>query len=250
VEELQPHAAFISHVYYDTGNIAPVSNWCRTVKQYAPECKIIVDAAQSLGVYDPPFGDADVIVTSTHKWLYGPHGGGLTWMKHAFHQWIEGMYWNGNAVTNRMHAERMGIQGGHDFMLYAAIAASLQLYKDTGKEVIYERSCRLSAAFCKELENILTKNDITYTFLNNEYGSPVIALAFTDYNPYELYKDLNTIGIHLKCINDHEVGDQVYNILRFGIPYYESMDRLNGALKEIAIFLGKTKPVEQAPLAL
>ena len=233
VIELKPHLAFISHVYYDTGNVAPLANWCSVIHDNARECKIIIDAAQSFGIYDPPFGEADVIVASTHKWLYGPHGGGLTWMKHDFHEWIEGMYWNGNGVTNRQHAERMSIQGGHDFMLYAAIAESLELYKLIGKDVVLERSKSLATAFCKGLDDILSKTGVDYTFLNSEYGNPIISLAFTSYDPYPLYKSLNEKGVHVKCIKDHAIGNTVYHILRFGMPYYETMERLNSALGEI-----------------
>ncbi len=234
VNELQPHVALISHVYYDTGNIAPITNFCNVVRQNALNCKIIIDVAQSLGVYDPPFeADADVIVGSTHKWLYGPHGGGLSWMKHEFHQWLEGLYWNGNGVTNRHHAERLGIQGGHDFMLYAAIAESLALYKLIGKQVVSERSKSLATAFSNGLDDILSKTNIEYTFLNKDHGSPIISLAFTSYDPYMLYTQLSERGVHVKCIKDHKVGDTTYHILRFGMPYYETMERLNSALGEI-----------------
>jgi len=236
VDALQPHVAFISHVYYDTGNLSPLANFCGIVRQNAITCKIIIDAAQSLGVYEPPFSDhADVIVTSTHKWLYGPHGGGLTWMRHDFHQWIEGMYWNGNGVTNRHHTERLSLQGGHDFMLYAAIAESLELYKLIGKDVILNRSTKLARSFVRQLDSVLAKTNINYTFLNKD-GGPIIALAFTHYDPYPLYKTMNERGIHVKCIKDHDVDDTTYHILRFGIPYYESEERLLDAVQEIEEF--------------
>lgn len=244
LKELQPELAFFSHVFYDTGNVAPVEQWCKLVKKHAPNCKIIVDVAQSLGLYDLPFGDGDIVLGSTHKWLFGPHGGGLMWMRTEFQEWIEAMYWSGHGLSHNPKNIPISIPGGQDFRLYPAITESLRFFKEAGKNNVIARSKYLGAIFQEKLDELFSATGIKHVFLNNEAASPVITLAFTDYDPYPLYKFLNEQQVHVKCIKDHEICGVVHHILRFGIPYYENCERLNYALNQVSKFLVKaTMPV-------
>lgn len=45
------------------------------VRRHAPHAVLAVDATQALGRIPLPCHDADWVVSSTHKWLLGPHGG-------------------------------------------------------------------------------------------------------------------------------------------------------------------------------
>ncbi len=238
--ELQPEIAFFSHVYYDTGNLAPVEKWSRLVRKTVPGCKIIIDVAQSLGLYDLPFGDGDAILGSTHKWLFGPHGGGLMWMRIDFQEWIEAMYWSGHGLSHTPVNESISIPGGQDFRLYPAITEALRFFKEAGKANVLERSRYLGATFQEKLDELFSLRGIAHVFLNEDNASPVITLAFTDYDPYYLYKYLNEQQVHIKCIKEHKINGVIHHILRFGIPYYENGERLNYALNEIGKYLAKT----------
>ncbi len=246
IKNIEPHVALFSHVFYDTGNVAPVNSWCAAVRSLAPECKIVLDAAQSLGLYDIPFGLADVVLASVHKWLLGPQGGGLMWMKDAFYNWIEGMYWSGHGLGYTPDMAALSIPGGQDFQLYPAIEASLKFYMETGKDRILARSSAHGAYMQKALHEIFTRNGICHTFLNKTQSSPVIAVAFRDYDPYELYKYLNDHGVHTKCIKAHKVGGVVYNILRLGVPYFETRSRLDKALQRMEEYLHANKVITVA----
>jgi UDP-sulfoquinovose synthase len=241
--EIQPHIAFFSHLQYDTGNIAPVEEWCNIVRAHVPGCKIILDVAQSLGLYDIPFGQADVVLGSTHKWLFGPHGGGLMWMTSAFQKWIEAIYWSGHGLTHDPKVANISIPGGQDFRLYPAIEEALQLYQQTGTAIALNRSSYLGAYFQKRLDELFSNCGIGFTFLNNNNSTAVISIAFTDYDPYPLYKFLNDQMVHTKCIKNHKIAGAEYHIIRIGIPYYETMERLNYALFEIGRYLSENKPV-------
>ena len=245
LKELQPEIAFFSHVYYDTGNVTPVVGWCATVRKLLPNCKIIIDAAQSLGLYQLPFSDADVVLGSTHKWLFGPHGGGLLWLKDSFYQWLEGMYWSGIGLSYNPEVAPLSIPGGQDFQMYPAIEECLKLFKQAGQKNVLERSSYLRRKFQKMLDEIFTFNEIEHVFLNNDEVSPLIAIGFTDFDPYPLYKFLNDQQVHLKCIKNHPVNNIDYHILRFGIPYYETADRLNYVLFEIWRFINEKVPIEK-----
>ena len=240
LKELQPEVAFFSHVYYDTGNIVAAAEWCSIVRETLPDCKIILDVAQSLGLYDLPFGCADIVLGSTHKWLFGPHGGGLMWMKAGFQEWIEAMYWSGHGLSHTPVNESISIPGGQDFRLYPAITEALRFFKEAGKHNILARSKYLGSIFQKKLDELFTASSYNHVFLNDTDASPVITIAFTDYDPYALYKYLNEQQVHMKCIKDHDIGGTKHHILRIGIPYYENQERLNYALNEIAKYLAKS----------
>ena len=240
---INPDIAFFSHVFYDTGNISNAAEWCKTVKEEIPECKVILDAAQSLGLYDIPFGDADVVIGSIHKWLSGPHGGGLLWLHDDFYKWIEGLYWNGNDLAQHPNDWKLSIQGGQDFVLYAGMAEALRLYQQVGKRNIIERSSYLAEYMNKKLGELFCPTEHEFKFLNDKPQGPVVALGFTDFDPYPLYKNLNEHRVHLKCIKNKKVEGKMYNILRFGLPYYEMFDNLDFAINKMGEFLKPAQSV-------
>lgn len=230
---MQPDVAFISHIYYSTANFAPLSNWFYAIREAAPACKTILDVTQSVGLHDLPFGDADVVLGSAHKWLFGPHGSGLTWIKPEFHAWIEGVYWNANGLTQAGAGDQFCLQGGQDFLMYAELLEALKLYQQVGKDAVLQRSVTLSANFRKKLETVLQQQGISYTILNSSVQAPMLSVALHEYNPYDLYRALNENSIHSKCLIDHSIGDTNYHILRFGFPYYETADRLDRVIDEL-----------------
>ncbi len=244
IENIKPHIAFFSHVYYDIGSSTPSKEWAKLFKKHAPTCKVIIDAAQSLGIMDLPFGEADVIVGSAHKWLFGPHGGGLIWMKNNFKNWIHSLYWSGHGLIDNTDLESLSIPGGQDFMLYPAMLEALRLYKSVGKDKIFQRSAMLANWFHKKLTNAFVPLKHDYAFLNTTLNSPVISLAFREFDPYPLYKSLNERQVHVKCIKDHKIGDTTYHILRFGFPYFETLDRLEFAINQIKTLIAETEQRE------
>lgn len=239
LHEIKPHLAFFSHVYYDTGNLAPVEQWFKIVKQTTPYCKIILDSAQSLGLYDIPFGAPDVVVGSTHKWLFGPHGGGLMWVKSEFAEWIEGIFWSGHGLGYTPDTTPLSIPGGQDFQMYPAIEESLKLFKQTGQATIIARSNYLRGYFQKKLDEVFTCHGVSHVFLNNEQSCPLVAIAFTDFDPYPLYRYLNDQQVHTKCIKNHMIAGSMLHILRIGLPYFETAERLNYVLFQIGRFLSE-----------
>lgn len=245
VSSIQPDVAFISQVYYASGNFSPYDNFCSITKEVAPECKVILDVTQSIGLHELPFGFADVVIGSLHKWVFGPHGSGITWMKREFHQWIGGLFWNGVGLSTEPHLSKLSLQGGQDFIMYAEVLEALKLYKTAGKENVLERSAYLSDIFRNELEKVLGRFDIGHKVLNSGTQAPLLSVAFENYHPFELYTQLNENGVHCKCIIDYKKGNSTYHIIRFGIPYYETVERLQRAIAVMEeVLLSQFKSVQ------
>lgn len=236
MRQLQPDVIVLSHVYYHTGKLMQDEYSLSIIKRAAPKAVLILDVAQSIGLREIPFGAADVLVGSAHKWLHGPLGLGLAWFKDSFANWLGAIYWNRQNLFPDSDTHGFSIPGGQDFLAYERLRCCLQDYRAVGIELIVERSRYLAAFFRKELAEILDQVGMPYHFADDGM-SPVISLAFTDYDPYPLYDFLNQEKIHVKCIKGcySEEGD--IHILRFGIPYYETKSRLLAVIDTIRLFV-------------
>jgi UDP-sulfoquinovose synthase len=246
---VQPDVAFISQVYYASGNFSPYETLLSVTKKMAPHCKVILDVTQAIGLYDLPFGKADIVIGSLHKWLFGPHGSGVTWLKNEFHQWIQGLFWNGVGISSDEETAKLSLQGGQDFTIYAEIAEALKLYKEVGKDVVLERSSHLSNIFRERLGEVLSKNNIPYKILNVSQQAPLLSVCFYDYHPFDLYTELNENGVHCKCIIDYNKSGEQFHILRFGLPYYETAGRLAYAISTVEAVLERQQKLVKMEIA-
>jgi len=165
-------------------------------------------------------------------------------MKNSFKNWIQSLYWSGHGLIDDHDLESLSIPGGQDFMLYPSMLEALRLYRNVGKDKIFQRSAMLANWFQKKLANAFSPLKHDYIFLNNTLNSPVISLAFQEFDPYPLYKSLNERQVHIKCIKDHKIGDKVYHILRFGFPYFETLDRLEFAISQVKVLVAETENKE------
>jgi len=239
--ELKPALAVFSHVFYATGILPPVQDWMTITKENVPECKIMLDVAQSLGVLQIPFGLADLVIGSTHKWLFGPHGGGLMWIKDDCHSCVESVFWAGDGFAYSENKDSLSIPGGQDFMMYPLIEESLLLYRKVGVQTVLKRSTYLRDLLKNKLELVLEKHGVEYVMLQNKVAYPVISLAFKHFNPYPLYSYLNENKIHAKCIKNKIIKGSIFHILRIGVPYFETLQRLDNVVLKIDCYLLENK---------
>jgi selenocysteine lyase/cysteine desulfurase len=69
------------HIHYTDGSILPVRELCDLARRR--NILSVVDGAQAVGMLDVRIADlgCDVYATSLHKWLSGPYGTGLLWVR-------------------------------------------------------------------------------------------------------------------------------------------------------------------------
>ncbi len=253
VDSVKPHICLFSHVCYDTAQVLPVENYATLVKELFPDCKVIIDVAQSIGIYDMPFRNTDVIFGSAHKLLFGPQGAGFLWTTKEFRTWVGGMNWGGEGIDMDDFAG-FSIPGGQNFSVYAGMEAALKLYKKVGGATIRRRASYLANYFKEEFLKLISSLDVEAYFAapslvkasdgmgNKETSAATFIAAFKNFDPYDLYNSLNEKGVHVKCIKDREINGVVYHILRFGFPYFESKSRIKTALQKIEAILLEGKP--------
>jgi len=80
---ITPRTRVISfcHIHYTDGSILPVRELCDLARRR--NILSVVDGAQAVGMLDVRIADlgCDVYATSLHKWLSGPYGTGLLWVR-------------------------------------------------------------------------------------------------------------------------------------------------------------------------
>ncbi|MEX1669254.1 aminotransferase class V-fold PLP-dependent enzyme [Zhongshania guokunii] len=234
VADLRPDIVFFSHIAYDNAHIFPVCDWGRAVKEIVPQCWVLYDVSQSLGLMAPPLDYADVVFGSCHKWLFGPRGSGLMWTSTAFREQSGGLNWSGLPLVDDSSSVGFSPAGGMDFSIFAGVGAALDLHRKIGETSIRQRCRYLANKLQQGLDELLSSYNIQHRFLSSQYAlsceAGVITVAFSDYDPYPLYDAMNQRGVHCKCIKDTCKQGEPRRLLRFGVPFYETETRLEHAL--------------------
>jgi UDP-sulfoquinovose synthase len=232
IEACRPALLVMSHVLYDTGRELPVAQLAQCVQRVSPATLVLVDATQSAGLYPLPAGAYDAVVASTHKWLFGPLGGGLLWTGERFRRTCGALEWSGTGLVEDDQLRAFALAGGHFFPLYRGIEECLRLYRSIGPESILARSRELRGVFSGAILEAFRRRQIPVERLSPP-DAAVLAVGFAEHDAYRLYRRLSSEGIHVKCIKGAQVGGRQWNILRFGFPYFESRERLERAVSAI-----------------
>lgn len=239
----KPDIAFFSHITFDCGQVLPVSEWSDIIKSLHPDALVILDISQSLGLLPPSFGQADVLFSSGHKWLFGPRGSGLLWTNENFRKVVGALHWSGDSFATGIKNSGFNLSGGMDFSVFAGLEAALKLHQKTGVENIRNRGIQLKHFFRQSLSGLLQKYDIQGDIIQsgigigNEVG--ILALMFENFDPYPLYMAMNKIKLYCKCIKDEAADGKPRQILRFGFPYYETKSRLESSLTVLDQFMSE-----------
>lgn len=219
----RPAVLLVSQRAWTDGARLPVDTLVPTAREALPDCVIVVDAAQSLGLEPPALlglpddKGPDLVVASAHKWLFGPPGAGFVWVRPAvrdrLHPWRAGEPLDPDSPLSPWEAA-----GGQDFGVYAGVHAALDLYACVGPERVRERSGQLAAWLATALGEVLPDAGV------DAVGGVVRVRTARD--PYPLYAALNERGIHTKCVK-MQVGADQLALLRVGVPWYETTLRLS-----------------------
>ncbi len=230
---------FLSQITYTTGQRLPLAEIGAAVRATTPTAWLIYDAAQAVGLVAPIFADADAVVASGHKWLFGPPGTGFLWLSDRARQALA-FGWSGEALAPEHPTCAFERCGGQDVASYAGLAAALALYAEIGPPAIAARSQALAGWFAETLHRQLLQHGIHHQFFDPDTGARVDAppaterlhgvvhVDFPTQDPYPAYAVLDARGIHLKCIKRPGLAT-----LRCGLPYYESQARLQPVITEL-----------------
>ncbi len=136
-----------SHLSNLSGLTIPAKKLCAAIHQYNPDIFIHIDGAQSLGCLDLNLSDIDCdsFSSSCHKWLMGPRGTGILYVKE---KWAKKITPNILAYdftfdypeeSLAQNAKRFECLGQRDTAAYGAISDAIDLHLAIGPKRIENR---------------------------------------------------------------------------------------------------------------
>lgn len=150
----------ISHILWNTGQLLPLKEIVEACHANAPQTRVLVDAAQSVGSlpldqpgWQLPESDVDFYAFTGHKWWCGPAGAGGLYIRPEVLAETAPTFigWRGIDVDDRGKPTGWTPDGRRfevatsDYGLWGALRQSMQLQADWGTSAErYERICGLS----------------------------------------------------------------------------------------------------------
>ncbi len=165
---------------------------------------LLVDAIQGLGVFplDVRQTPIDFLAADGHKWMLGPEGAGLFYLRLEHLDLLRpiGIGWHSvvhasdySHIDLKFKPNAARYEGGTQNMVgFLGLAASLELLLEFGQQAIGERILALTDQLCERLQQIGGK---IYSFREGDHGSGIVSCEFPGRDPLELKQRLLKAGI-------------------------------------------------------
>ncbi len=231
----------LSHVLWNTGQLLPLAQIvqvCRSHSTWGKPVRILVDAAQSVGVLPLNLTElgADFYAFTGHKWWCGPEGvGGLYVAPDALaslHPTFVG--WRSTAPTPEGHGLIWQPDGRRfeiatsAYPLYAGLRAAIALHHQWGTaEERYQRILQLSRYLWEKLSNLPGVTCLK----KSPPESGLISFQVADCSHRELVKFLENKGILVRTILSPDCARACVHYLSLE----SEIDRLIEALAEFRL---------------
>jgi cysteine desulfurase / selenocysteine lyase len=192
----------ISWVGYMTGWRNDLAQLCEIAQRTG--AFFFVDAIQALGMFPLDVRDVriDALAADGHKWLLGPEGAGLFYLRREHFGLLRptGIGWNSvrhsGDFTNTaldLKADASRYEGGsHCLAAIAGFAQSLRMIVDVGPEKISQRLLDVTDRLC---ERLARAGLATASCREGERRSAIVAFDVPGRNPLELKKQCKARGV-------------------------------------------------------
>jgi selenocysteine lyase/cysteine desulfurase len=228
----------VSWVGYATGwriDVAEVSALCRR-----RGCLLFLDAIQGLGVFplDVQRAGVDFLAADGHKWLLGPEGAGLLFIRREHLDLLRplGLGWNSVAQGNdyarielNVRPDAARYEGGSQNMIgFTGLGASLDLLRSVGvgpqSSPMADRVLAITGYACQRLLELGAK---LLAPRAGDHCSGIVTFLFAGHDANAIRQKLEAAGIIARC----RAGG--VRISPHGYATFEEVDRLIAELRGI-----------------
>jgi selenocysteine lyase/cysteine desulfurase len=235
---------FLSHLTYLTNRdltaeITAISKRVASSDAAAGLPIVVIDGTQAVGQVDVDVASlgCHAYLASAHKWLGGPHGSGVLYLRPDVIERWPTPYRAGEPLCTDLPIGRWEPRGGQDFSRVAGIMAAIRAYQchaTPGREVRDRFVSGITAALGDEVHILHSSSE----------DGRVIALTTPGRDIYPIYCQLVERGISVKCIKKPlpcaETGQDCTEVLRVGFPWWatpgqvdEAVGTLTNTLREL-----------------
>jgi L-cysteine/cystine lyase len=155
----------LSHILWNTGQVLPLPEIMQLCHSHTPTVRVLVDAAQSVGMLplDLDAWDVDFYAFTGHKWLCGPAGIGGLYVSESARDGLHPTFIGWRSVTKNAVGHPTGWQpdgsryevATSDYALYPALQAAIDLHNQWGNaEARYQRILSLSELLWSQLRAV------------------------------------------------------------------------------------------------
>ena len=196
-----------------------------------------LDAIQTLGAFSTTMEHVDYLAADAHKWLLGPCGAGIFYVRRALQESLNPPIWGWHNIRSPNFVAQEKIEFRHDARKYEAgtqnlvgvtgLIAAMEFALELGVENIATELIRKRAWFIPELQNR------GYTVLNAtpapENTGSMISFFAKDRNMTALHKKLTDSGI----LTSLRVDRSGQNYIRISPHYYNTDGELRRVLENL-----------------
>lgn len=194
---------------------------------------LFVDAIQGLGAFPLNVGQTqiDFLAADGHKWLLGPEGAGLLYIRRQHLDRLRPLMVGWNSVVHASDYTRIELdlkpsaaryEGGSPNMVgFLGLGASLELLLECGIEAIAERTLEITDLACRKLEGVGAK---IYSAREGDHRSGIVSFDFGG-DPLATVRHCQKQGVVLRARNGR------LRISPHGYNNEEDIDRLIAALR-------------------
>ncbi|GHO75234.1 cysteine desulfurase [Ktedonobacter sp. SOSP1-85] len=197
-----PTMVCVTHASNVCGVMPPVAEIAKLAKQSNPEVIIIVDGAQTAGLYpiDLKSGLIDAFIFSGHKSLYGPFGIagfvlGSNWKPNPLLFGGTGTF--SESIDMPMSLPSAYEAGSHNILAIAGLHAALTWLQKNGRKSIVEHSINLAEQIREKLMSL--PNVEVYTPHTSTSWCGIISLTIAASSPQAVEAALGAKGIAVRA---------------------------------------------------
>lgn len=223
----------ISLVSFYNGHRVVFAPFRDLVRRLAPNAVIAVDVTQALGRVVLDCSDADIVISSTHKWTLGIHGGGIIGVPQRAAKRLTthaGGWWH---IANAFDADRFESArvkpgapsfsvGMPSFTALYALNAALRYLDQFGVQAIAQHADPLVARVHAGLRELGIE-----TLAPEQAANPSGIVAFKDSNTQAIHDALLAANVHVM----HQVGR--IRVALHGYNTANDVDVLLGVLRKV-----------------
>jgi selenocysteine lyase/cysteine desulfurase len=231
IAEAEGDLYFLSHVAYDTNR--DNSHEIQVLVRRADAPVVIVDGNQAIGQIDVNVVElgCHAYASSAHKWLGGPQGTGLLFLRRDMIGAWPVPFRAGEPLCRELPIGLWEPRGGQDFSRIAGLVAAIREYQGNAL-----RGRDLRGQFVAKLERAL--GDLVHVLPVSAPSGRVAVFELTGLDPYPVYRRLADRGLSVKCIKRSD-GSGSLEVLRVGFPWWAPATRVQEAVNVLAEVVGE-----------
>lgn len=217
---------FLSHLTWDTNR--DLSAQIRALVRRPDAPIVVVDGTQALGQIDVDVASlgCHAYLASGHKWLGGPHGSGLLYLRRDVIEEWPCPFRAGEPLCPDLPIGRWEPRGGQDFSRIAGIAAAVrafQCHARPGRPVRERFEAKVKAVLGVRAR-VSTASAV---------DGRVVALELAGMDVYPVYRALAERGVAVKCVKTrgkNPAGEGI-EALRIGFPWWADEEDIDRAVE-------------------